>query len=471
MANQYVKTDSFRQGIVNKRSNPDYVNLSEKLTDFRAAAVSENQVTQWYIILNEHIYGSDESNFTSITYTSGEQTGELVRDTQYTINATSSIITFAENLNPREYTNLTANYQGDGSIIWAEDVTDLQKVLANIDTNAVYTDGSNPMVDDLYMGSGTSENPYHSIKNVDTVDNIKVSRHNHTGVQTSGLDAGKDYGAQIPTAGIENNAITEDKIRNSAVTNNKLNANSVTNGKIQGNTITADKFNSVAIGKGLTRVPETIDGVIVQNAVLQTNIDNSTITYNSSGVLQVPAIISLTGVVLPFAGSSSTIPAGWLLCDGTEYPKQQYPKLAQVIGNIYGGSTSTFKVPDFRNKTFWGGDASNVGTVKSAGIPNHYHGFGYNTNHNNGTFLSSYVSSGVLPTTSVTTKNSGGAINWNGSDSGHGRTSYSHTSYNANMFTSLVRQEVNTSTGGGVYSGSTSTVQPPAIQMMFIIKT
>ena len=63
--NQYVKTDSFRQGIVNKRSNPDYVNLSEKLTDFRAAAVSENQVTQWYIILNEHIYGSDESNFTS----------------------------------------------------------------------------------------------------------------------------------------------------------------------------------------------------------------------------------------------------------------------------------------------------------------------------------------------------------------------------------------------------------------------
>ena len=146
MANQYVKTDSFRQGIVNKRSNPDYVNLSEKLTDFRAAAVSENQVTQWYVILNEHIYGSDESNFTSITYTSGEQTGELVRDTQYTVNATSSIITFAENLNPREYTNLTANYQGDGSIIWAEDVTDLQKVLANIDTNAVYTDGSNTMI-------------------------------------------------------------------------------------------------------------------------------------------------------------------------------------------------------------------------------------------------------------------------------------------------------------------------------------
>ena len=56
MANQFVKANSFRQNIVNKRSDPDYINLDEQLTDFRAAAISNNQVTQWYVILNECIY-------------------------------------------------------------------------------------------------------------------------------------------------------------------------------------------------------------------------------------------------------------------------------------------------------------------------------------------------------------------------------------------------------------------------------
>jgi microcystin-dependent protein len=464
MANQFVKANSFRQNIVNKRSDPDYINLDEQLTDFRAAAISNNQVTQWYVILNECIYDQDESNFDSITYTSGEQTNYLVKGTDYDVNYISAVVTFAENLNPKEYTNLQAHYKGGGSIIWAEDITDLQKVIRDMDTNTVYTDGSNPMTQDFYMGSGTSENPYHSIKNVDTVDGIKVSRHNHTGIQTSGMDAGKDYGSPIPSAGIENNAIIEAKIRNSAVTNSKLSSNSVSNVKVQSNTLTADKLNVTAIGNGLTRTAGVVDDVPVPNAVLQTNIDNSSITFSNTGALQVPVILNLTGVVVPFAGQSTSVPSGWLLCDGSEYSNAQYPKLAQVLGTTYGGSPTTFKVPDFRNRTFWGGDASNVGTVKAAGIPN----------------IAGIVASEI--TSNITSK--WGAFKYRNKIGGignSGEASQAFMNFNASDGECGTQKLTSTSDPRGssepsiTYSnkvyGKSSTVQPPAIQMMFIIKT
>lgn len=242
MANQYVKVNSFRQKIVNKRFDPAYQDLQELLTDFRVLSLINNQVTQWYVILNECIYNNDESNFDSISYISENQVRYLIKDTDYTLDVDSAVITFAENLNPNELNNLTANYKGGGSIIWAEDITDLQKLLSTIDTNAVYTDGSNPMTNDFYMGSGTIENPYHNIKNVDTVDGIKLSRHNHTGIQTSGVDLGKDYGPQIPENGIENNAITENKLSSNSVTESKIKNNSVTENKLANNSVTENKI-------------------------------------------------------------------------------------------------------------------------------------------------------------------------------------------------------------------------------------
>lgn len=470
MANQFVKANSFRQNIVNKRSDPDYINLDEQLTDFRAAAISNNQVTQWYVILNECIYDQDEDNFDSITYTSGEQTNYLVKGTDYDVNYVSAVVTFAENLNPKEYTNLQAHYKGGGSIIWAEDVTDLQKVIRDMDTNTVYTDGSNPMTQDFYMGSGTSENPYHSIKNVDTVDGIKVKRHNHTGIQTSGMDAGKDYGSPIPSAGIENNAIIEAKIRNSAVTNSKLSSNSVSNVKVQSNTLTADKLNVIAIGNGLTRTAGVVDDVPVPNAVLQTNIDNSSITFSNTGALQVPAIFNLTGVVLPYAGSGTSVPTGWLLCDGSEYSKAQYPRLAQIIGNTYGGSETTFKVPNFIGKTFWGGD-NNDGIanqeLKSA-IPNHYHLLSTMGN-NNGQFTA--TKNEVTIDRAATGTSNVGYRGWNGSNGG-GRF---HA--DTGQFTGVIITTVGSQTKSqnnkdyGVYKSNATIVQPPAIRMKFIIKT
>lgn len=445
MANKYVTLGAFRRGIVNKRSNPSYASLTEDLINNRFKAISS---TQYCYILNECIYNEDLTDF-GIYYMLNDVKTYI---TEYTVNATSAVITFDDGYNPIGK-NLVCEYTGGGSIIWVEDVVDLQNVITEMDRNTVYIDGSNFMTGDLKMGEGTSENPYKNITNVNLVDGIDVSAHNHTG---------NTNGSLIPTAGIENGAIIENKIATNAVTNSKIKDGSITNNKILSESITADKFNSIMIGNGLKRSTSNN----VPNSVLQTNIDNSSITYNN-GVMQVPIIINLTGVVVPFAGVNA--PTGWLLCDGSTYNTGEYQRLFQVIGYKYGGSGSTFKVPDFRNRTFWGGDASNVGTVKEAGLPQHYHLFGTNYFHNNaGHFASTY--NFAAETASMPSSNQG-YVGWNGHH--HDSAEYHNQDpLSANLITSVAKKTSRTTneTAYGV-NGKSSTVQPPAIQMMFIIKT
>lgn len=60
-----------------------------------------------------------------------------------------------------------------------------------------------------------------------------------------------------------------------------------------------------------------------------------------------------TGAITPFAGS--TIPAGWLLCDGSSVSRTQYPDLFTAIGTTWGSASgSTFNVPDLRGRTLIG---------------------------------------------------------------------------------------------------------------------
>lgn len=444
MANKYVTLGSYRKGIVNKRSNPDYALLTEELVNERIKPISE---TQYYYILNECIYNEDLTDFKIYYYQDGQET--IITD--YTINSTSAVITFDDGYNPLNK-NLICQYRGGGSIVWAEDIVDLQTIVANMDKNTVYIDGSNFMTGDLKMGEGTSENPYKSITNVNLVDGVDISAHNHTG---------NTNGSLIPTAGIENGAIIEAKIANNAVTNTKISTAAVTNDKVRSETLTADKFNSTMIGNGLKRSAVSS----VPNSVLQTNIDNSSITFNN-GVMQVPVIVNLTGVVVPFAGLVA--PSGWLLCDGKSYNIGEYQALFQVIRNIYGGDgVTTFKVPDFRGKTFWGGDTTNIGTNLAAGIPNHYHIFGSNGFHSNG---GRFVSTNFQPVSgdTVDTLSTKGSVGWNGSGNDSAEFKSAST-FSGCMITTLSKQS-STTKKSGVYGNNTSTVQPPAIQMMFIIK-
>ncbi|MBR6847481.1 MAG: tail fiber protein [Bacteroidales bacterium] len=60
------------------------------------------------------------------------------------------------------------------------------------------------------------------------------------------------------------------------------------------------------------------------------------------------AILFPPGMVSPFAGDS--IPAGWLLCDGSEVSRTEYANLYNVIGVSWGAGdgSNTFNLPDMR---------------------------------------------------------------------------------------------------------------------------
>lgn len=73
----------------------------------------------------------------------------------------------------------------------------------------------------------------------------------------------------------------------------------------------------------------------------------------SAGVDQTPVWVASAGdglgIVKMLAGS--TLPTGWLLCDGTLHLLSAYPALAAYLGTAFGGDgIATFAVPDFRGR-------------------------------------------------------------------------------------------------------------------------
>ena len=147
------------------------------------------------------------------------------------------------------------------------------------------------------------------------------------------------------------------------------------------------------------------------------------------------------GAMLPLA-HNSTIPAGYLECDGSAVSRTMYPDLFTLIGTTYGagdGST-TFNLPDYNDaQRFVQGDTV-AGTVKQAGLPNiegqieiHY----ASTSSGASGALQSVTGSGKYQTTTSSNGNNG-------------------ISFDASL-------------SNPIYGAST-TVQPPALTARFIIK-
>ena len=78
-----------------------------------------------------------------------------------------------------------------------------------------------------------------------------------------------------------------------------------------------------------------------------------------------------TGVILTFGGS--TVPEGFLLCNGAAISRTTYAKLFAAIGTLYGAGdgATTFNLPDMRDRFAEGaGGTYSVGTAVEAGLPN-----------------------------------------------------------------------------------------------------
>lgn len=205
----------------------------------------------------------------------------------------------------------------------------------------------------------------------------------------------------------------------------------------------ASRANSI-YGNAETAQPESIVGIWLVKAY-HVPVDNmgNTITVNGvppdeNGNITIDALTNAipVGTILPF--SSNTIPEGFLACNGAGISAETYSALYAVIGNIYGGDSTTFNLPNAESDTFLQGN-STLGTFKAPGLPN----------------ITGYVNH----TGTSCMRSPGGAF-----------YAYSTSSYRtADSSGHGIGLGIGASRSNAVY-GASDTVQPPAITVRFIIK-
>ena len=144
--------------------------------------------------------------------------------------------------------------------------------------------------------------------------------------------------------------------------------------------------------------------------------DISTSTTKKISIATLKTNVLPPGVINSYV--SSSIPSGWLLCDGSAVDRTTYAALFAVISTTYGvgdGST-TFNVPNLKGKVPVGRDASQTEfdtlaetggakthTLTSSEMPAHTHSFSATTSSNgshthtlsNSVFKSSGETSGL----------------------------------------------------------------------------
>lgn len=185
-------------------------------------------------------------------------------------------------------------------------------------------------------------------------------------------------------------------------------------------------------------------GIVQLNNTVTSTSTTQAATANAVKIAYDKAISALNalpvGSLIPSFTSSMPL---CILCNGAEVSRTTYDRLFALLGTKFGagdGST-TFNLPDFRDKTFWGANG-NLMQILKAGLPDL-----------NG-FINGIQGAGIRSKTNVFSKSS--II--------EGYTYYSAVS-NANR--------INISFDAGAYNaiyGGSTTVQPPAIAVNVFIK-
>lgn len=150
-----------------------------------------------------------------------------------------------------------------------------------------------------------------------------------------------------------------------------------------------------------------------------------------------------TGSIIAYSAPTLPDTEDWLVCNGQAVSRTTYAELYALIGTKYGSGngSDTFNVPNLTDIFIQGGTSSNLGTKKEAGLPNI-----------TGSWHESVETQGYAAPTGCFYENSRFGDGVDG-DEGY-----------------FTRMTMDASRSNPIYGRST-TVQPPAICLYYIIKT
>ena len=91
-------------------------------------------------------------------------------------------------------------------------------------------------------------------------------------------------------------------------------------------------------------------------------VQDGSINVNNGKIKEKGYDLVPAGCIMMWGGTTSP-PDGWLLCDGTLKSKTSYPELFAAIGVTYGGSVTSFNLPNFNDKFPKGSSLQNANTT------------------------------------------------------------------------------------------------------------
>lgn len=341
-----------RTGLVNKRTS--------------GATITKEHITfesiggQSRAILKESIWFDSTTNngagaFTPVLVYHGDI--QLIEGTDFTVQNEASTITL---LSTPEDNRYYASYTGGGSIVWAQDVNELQVAVQTIATDALDKTGDTM--------SGTLNMNNNIIAYASTYNGVRIETHNHSDGQ----------GGLIPSTGIEDGAITTSKIASEAVETSKIKSLAVTNDKIE--SVDVGKVNGLGsllnqsanryltnLYNGLENVvctenPKTTDTATLQQPVVisKTYRDSSTGTYYN---LYSNGWIEMGGITYVGTDSTATVtfPNNLILKDNNYSVQLTLRSDTTTTNNTAAGSIwyTAKSVSGFTIiNDLWGGDVS-----------------------------------------------------------------------------------------------------------------
>jgi microcystin-dependent protein len=276
------------------------------------------------------------------------------------------------NQNTTRIINLENTLSASGSI--ANDLNSLEAVLtADINQNRASITALETEIDDLEIRVSGTESNLVSLTNVVTLNNTTAISNLNAVINTNNSQNTRLTNVENRATTLNSNILTEAATRQSAVNNLQSEIDAEETNRINAitNVITSlDNEESARI---------TADNTITNNiSTLSINLNNKITTEKNERILGdanlQSQLNSLTnsisnaipsGALLPFVGNFNVIPTGFLLCSGAAVSRTTYATLFSRIGTRYGvgNGTTTFNIPDFRDKIMYGSFNGNLDTT------------------------------------------------------------------------------------------------------------